>query len=211
MTGWPQHGFNAVPDTHGTIERVAMPDADVCFYPSFFAPREADALFDALRHTIDWKRETITLYGKAHHLPRLTAWYGDPHKTYRYSGIKVEASDWTPALRTIKKAVEPVSAVRFNSVLLNLYRDGSDSVAWHSDDEPELGNNPVIGSVSFGAERVFQMKQKTHREEQRQILLTHGSYLLMKGSTQHHWLHQIPKSRTPMGERMNLTFRIIMA
>ncbi len=191
-----------------------IPDAEVYLYPSLFAPRDADALLSALRKEIAWKQEKIKLYGREHAIPRLTAWYGDQNTTYVYSGIKVEASPWTASLLKIKETVELVSAVAFNSVLLNLYRDGSDSVSWHSDDEPELGDNPVIGSVSLGAERPFHMKHKTKMDKDgerlaKPIPLTHGSYLLMKGPTQHHWVHQIPKSKKDVEERINLTFRVI--
>jgi alkylated DNA repair dioxygenase AlkB len=144
-----------------------------------------------------------------HDLPRLTAWYGDPAKTYVYSGITVRSLEWIAPLLEIKRRIEGVSDYSFNSVLLNRYRNGSDSVSWHADDEPELGQNPLIGSVSFGEARSFQMKHK-FLDEKRKIILEHGSYLLMKGSTQHYWLHQIPKSKRALGERINLTFRDII-
>ena len=184
-----------------------MRDADVYLYPALFSPREADDLFDALRNDICWKQEQIKRYGRVHNIPRLTAWYGDPDKTYAYSGISVEPSPWTPPLLQIKKKIENVSGVSFNSVLLNLYRSGSDGVSWHSDDESELGKNPVIGSVSFGESRPFQMRHKSIKNEKQILLLEHGSFLLMQGRTQHQWLHQIPKSKKVMDERINLTFR----
>ncbi len=191
--------------------RIDMPDADVWLYPSLFSPGEADVLFAALTPgagEIDWKQETIRLYGTTRDLPRLTAWHGDPGKTYAYSGITVETAPWTATLLTIRDAIETVSAAAFNSVLLNLYRDGTHGVAWHSDDERELGEHPVIGSVSFGAARAFQMKHKSNAAR-RDIMLTHGSGLLMRGATQHHWLHRIPKTARTTGVRINLTFRII--
>ena len=184
-----------------------MPDAEVLWYRRLFSEVEADEWFDELRRDVSWQQEKIKLYGKEIDLPRLTAWYGAPNKTYTYSGIKVEPSPWTPVLRKIKQRIELVSNVTFNSVLLNRYRDGSDGVSWHADDEPELGNHPVIGSVSLGQVRPFQMKHKTDKKQKQEILLASGSYLLMKGATQHHWLHQIPKSKRPMSERINLTFR----
>ena len=109
----------------------------------------------------------------------------------------------------IREKIEKISKIKFNSVLLNLYRSGSDSVSWHSDDEPELGKNPVIGSLSLGETRQFQMKHKFNRDLKQKILLQHGSFLLMRGKTQHHWLHQIPKRKNLKGERINLTFRVI--
>ena len=192
------------------VEKIDLPDAEVLLFRNLFSKNEADALFEELRQEVSWKQEKINLYGKEYALPRLTAWYGEPNKTYIYSGITVEASPWIPVILKIKERIERVSAskVIFNSVLLNLYRDGSDGVSWHADDEPELGEDPVIGSVSLGEERSFQMKHKTDKNvENEQILLENGSYLLMQGPTQHHWLHQIPKSKRSMNERINLTFR----
>jgi alkylated DNA repair dioxygenase AlkB len=186
-----------------------MPDAEVIFYPTFFPPPQSDALFEDLLRGTDWRQEQIKFYGKPVNLPRLTAWYGDDGKTYWYSGIRSEPRPWTPALLAIKREVEAAAGVSFNSVLLNLYRGERDSVAWHSDDEAELGVNPVIGSVSFGDARTFQFRHKKHKEWRRQVELTHGSFLLMRGPTQHHWLHQIPKASGPRRPRINLTFRII--
>ncbi len=187
--------------------KIDMPDAEVYLYPELFTQQQVDELFIDLKNEISWQQEQITLYGQVHKVPRLTAWHGEPNKSYAYSGIRVNASPWTPTLLTIKEKIEKVSAMKFNSVLLNLYRNGTDSVAWHADDERELGKNPVIGSVTLGEARPFQMKHKIIREEKRSIILQHGSYLLMKGTTQHKWLHQIPKSKKQLGERINLTFR----
>lgn len=189
--------------------QIDIPDAEVYLYPSLFSLQTADWLFNALKNEIPWKQEKIKLYGQIHNIPRLTAWHGDPNKTYIYSGIRVEAVPWTKILWQIKEKIESVSGVDFNSVLLNLYRSGSDNVSWHSDDEPELGKNPVIGSVSLGETRPFQLKHKVRKNEKHKILLEHGSCLLMKDQTQHHWLHQIPKSKKNMSERINLTFRTI--
>jgi alkylated DNA repair dioxygenase AlkB len=126
-----------------------------------------------------------------------------------YSGITVEPKPWTDPLKQIKERVEEVAEVNFNSVLLNHYRNERDSVSWHSDDEPELGKNPVIGSVSFGDVRDFQLRHKTNKSMKINEKLPHGSYLEMAGSTQHHWEHQIPKRSRKIGPRINLTFRII--
>ena len=126
-----------------------------------------------------------------------------------YSGITVEPEPWTPTLLEIKSRIEEVSNVTFNSVLLNYYRNERDSVSWHSDDEPELGKNPIIGSVSFGDVRTFQLKHKTNKSLTISRDLPDGSYIEMAGSTQHHWLHQIPKRTRKIGPRINLTFRII--
>ena len=188
---------------------INIPDAEVCVYPELFSKQEADDLFDTLKNEIAWRQDKIKLYGQEHDVPRLTAWYGDADKHYAYSGITLQPTPWIPALLQIKKKIESVSDIKFNSVLLNLYRDGADSVSWHSDDEPELGKNPVIGSVTLGQARPFQMKHKFIKGEKRAIVLEHGSYLLMKGRTQHQWLHQIPKSKKLMDERINLTYRVV--
>ena len=186
-----------------------MPDAEVLFYRGLFPKIEADGLFQILRKS-QWKQESIKIYGKQVDIPRLTAWHGEPNTIYTYSGIRVESSPWTPELLEIKRRIEEVSGTTFNSVLLNFYRDGRDSVAWHADDEPELGCNPAIGSVSFGATRKFQMKHKTGAARPREFELENGSYLLMRGATQHNWLHQVPKTKRLVGKRINLTFRKIV-
>ena len=188
---------------------IDIPDAEVFLYPSLLSNREADKLFDTLKKNIIWEKQKIKLYGEVHEVPRLTAWYGDPNKSYEYSGIKLKTRLWNAGLLKIREKIETISKTKFNSVLLNLYRSGSDSVLWHSDDEPELGKNPVIGSLSLGEAREFQMKHKYNRDLKQNILLQHGSFLLMKGKTQHNWLHQIPKRKNLKGERINLTFRTI--
>ena len=188
---------------------IDIPDAEVFLYPSLLSNEEADQLFDTLKKRIIWEKHKIKLYGRVHDVPRLTAWYGDPNKSYEYSGIKLKTRLWNAALLKIREKIETISKTKYNSVLLNLYRSGSDSVLWHSDDEPELGKNPVIGSLSLGEAREFQMKHKYNRDLKQNILLQHGSFLLMKGKTQHNWLHQIPKRKNLKGERINLTFRTI--
>ncbi len=189
--------------------QLEMIDAEVFYFPYFFSNDESDRLFESLLAEIEWKQDKTKMFGKPINIPRLTAWYGDVDKDYTYSGITQTTLPWTACLLTIKKRIEPVSGVTFNSVLLNRYRDGSDSVSWHSDDEPELGENPVIGSVSLGQTRRFQLKHKKDSTLRETIELSHGSLLVMRGQTQHHWLHQIPKSKKKMSERINLTFRVI--
>ena len=189
---------------------IKIPDAEVFLYTSLLSYDEADRLFDNLKTSIIWEKHKIKLYGELHDVPRLTAWYGDLNKSYVYSGIKLKPRPWNSALLEIREKIEKISKSKFNSVLLNRYRSGSDSVSWHSDDEPELGKNPVIGSMSLGEEREFQMKHKYDRDLKQNILLQHGSFLLMKGKTQHSWLHQIPKKKSIKGERINLTFRLII-
>ena len=190
-------------------ELIDLPDASIELYPEFFSRVQSDAYFQELMVSANWKQQKLRYYGKLIDLPRLTAWYGDKGKSYKYSGIKVESEPWLPTLTAIKRQIETVSDVEFNSVLLNLYRSERDSVAWHSDDEPELGENPTIGSVSFGEERVFHLRHKKNEALRAKVTLLHGSYLLMKGRTQRYWQHQIAKTSRPCGPRINLTFRLI--
>lgn len=190
---------------------LPLPDGDVVLYPNVFDQEESDHLFSELYNNIHWRQDNITFYGKTIPLPRLTAWYGDSGKSYTYSGIEMNPEPWNPTLVKIKSNIESLAGVRFNSVLINLYRCGKDSVAWHSDDEPELGKNPVIGSVSFGDTRRFMLRRKDKKDGRKvEVELTHGSVLIMKGTTQHFWQHQIPKTSKPVKPRINLTFRVII-
>ena len=192
-----------------TVEELSIPDAELIIYHSLFNLKESDELFSKLCNSIHWQQEFIQIYSKSIPIPRLTAWHGDAGKQYTYSQIEMAPQPWTAPLLAIKEKIEPLSGIQFNSVLLNLYRDGKDSVAWHSDDEPELGINPIIGSVSFGASRRFVLRHRHQTKLKQEIELTHGDFLLMKGPTQHHWRHQIPKTKKPINPRINLTFRII--
>ena len=192
------------------LETLSMPDGEVSIYHHFFSKTESDKYFRDLSEETKWRQDKINFYGKEIDLPRLTAWHGDPDKSYMYSRISMNPEPWTPTLLSIKKRIEEIAAVNFNSVLLNLYRGGRDGVSWHSDDEPDLGENPVIGSVSFGATRRFQFRHKYRKELNKiDIELTHGSFLLMKGQTQQFWQHQIPKTSKSLKPRINLTFRVI--
>lgn len=184
-------------------------DGEVLFMPNFFNRVESDKLFRKLFETIQWQQDQIQFYGKTLNIPRLTAWYGDLDKSYTYSGISMQPHIWTPELLYIKNKIEKLANVSFSSVLLNLYRNGQDSVAWHCDDEKELGINPTIGSVSFGATRTFKFRHLQDKTLIEKIDLTHGSYVLMRGETQHKWEHEIPKTSKPISPRINLTFRVI--
>jgi alkylated DNA repair dioxygenase AlkB len=173
----------------------------------FFTPDDSHLLLKRLRNEIEWTQESIRVPGKMVPLPRLTAWYGDEGTVYRWSGITQHPLPWTSLLKKIKQAVEDAAQTTFNSVLLNQYRDGQDSVSWHSDDEPELG--PVIASVSFGAVRQFQFKRIDDPKQRLSIDLPDGSLLIMQGTTQQFWRHRIPKTTVPQTTRSNLTFRTI--
>jgi len=190
-------------------ESLHLPDADLTIFRQFLSAPLADALFQQLRAEISWQQERIQMYGQSVDIPRLSAWYGDAHKVYTYSGLRSDPLPWTAGMLEIKKIAEQRCEYKFNSALANLYRDGSDGVAWHSDNESELGRSPVIGSVSLGESRTFQMKHKTKKNLNFSMQLEAGSLLLMKGETQNNWLHQVPKTTKALNERINLTFRFI--
>ncbi len=186
---------------------IDLADADIRYYPCFIEASEADRLISELIEKVQWQQEAIVVYGKTHRLPRLSAWYADDGKSYEYSGLKKSGLPWLPILLQLKQKIEAATASSFNSVLANLYRDQNDSVGWHADDEPELGQQPVIASLSLGQSRKFQLKHIQDKNLKQSIELTHGSLLIMQGNTQHCWQHQLPKSKQPMTERVNLTFR----
>ena len=187
-----------------------MPKAHVIYYPSFFDKQESDFFFQDLLDNIAWQQDQIKFYGKLLDLPRLEAWYGEVGKDYTYSGIAMKSNAWTESLLRIKARIEETTQARFTNALLNQYRTGKDSVGWHSDDEHILGVNPVIGSVTFGASRRFMLRYKDDHSLKSEVLLEHGSFLLMAGETQHTWQHQIPKTTQKLGIRINLTFRVLI-
>lgn len=168
---------------------------------------------DTLEHigftNIRWKQDSLRLYGKSIPLPRLTAWYGDPGAAYTYSGIKSEPNPWNDGLLHLKQRIEELVGRTFNSVLLNWYRDGRDSLSWHADNEKELGADPVIASANFGATRDFQLRRNSDHGERITMPLRHGTLLVMRGELQRHWQHAVPKRAGASGARFNLTFRTI--
>jgi alkylated DNA repair dioxygenase AlkB len=186
-----------------------LPDAEIIYFPTFLSKEEADSLFLELIENIPWQQDEITVYGKKHLQPRLTALYGNEGKPYSYSNIVMQPHYWTLSLQKIKLLIESVCETNFTTVLLNYYRDGNDSNGWHADNEKELGTNPVIASLSLGAERNFQLRHNSDSTQKRSIILENGSLLVMKGTTQHFWKHQVPKTAKPIGPRINLTFRVI--
>lgn len=194
----------------GKFEIFGLKDAEVLFMRSFLKQKEADEYFGILKDTIHWKQEEIKVYGKIFPFPRKTAWYGNEGYNYSYSGLNLNPEPWTEELLELKTRIESLLPGEvFNSVLLNMYRDGNDKVGWHSDDEKELGVNPVIASLSLGATRRFDIKHKTEKGLEHQFELTNGSLIVMKGAMQHHWLHQIPVQKKVLLPRINLTFRTI--
>jgi alkylated DNA repair dioxygenase AlkB len=196
--------FSAAAEERAAPANLLPCDGAVFLYPDALPPAAADRLLAALRDGIAWRQEVATMMGRRVAIPRLTAWHGAAG--YVYSGIRLTPAPWTPPLLELKALAEAIARQPFNSVLLNLYRDGRDSVSWHADNEPGLGRNPTIASLSLGAVRRFQLK---HRRcpERLTLDLPHGSCLIMAGATQHHWLHQLPKTKAPVGPRINLTFR----
>ena len=183
-------------------------NGEFIFFSEYFSKSESDNYFKVLQSTIQWRQESMHMYGKKIDFPRLTAWYGDNDKPYSFSGITLQPLPWTKEVQEIKANIESKSNVSFNSVLLNRYRNGNDSISWHTDAEPELGINPIIASVNFGATRKFQLRHNKTKEKI-EIELTNGSLLVMQGELQHHWQHQVPKTSKAVGERINLTFRVI--
>lgn len=197
------------------FERFADPaqnhlpyEGHVHYYGKIYPEKEADELLSQLLKTIAWHHDLVTLYGKTIRTRREVAWYGDHTLTYRYSGHTKMALPWTNPLIRIKNKVELESGSTFNSCLLNLYHQGNEGMSWHSDDEKELVTDGVIASVSMGAARKFSFKHKV-TGERIDVLLEHGSLLIMKGLTQRHWLHQLPPTRKIKTPRINLTFRQI--
>lgn len=191
---------------------LPMEDACVTYHSTFLEAGESRDLFLRLKEETPWRQERIRIYGAERDIPRLTAWYGDEGMSYTYSGIALHPLPWAEPLLSLKRRVEHALQTGFNSALLNLYRGGADGVGWHSDDEPELGPEPDIASVSLGAVRRFLMRHKTRKEVERvKIDLADGSLLRMRGVTQQHWQHQLPKTARPVGARINITFRTIQS
>ena len=193
----------------GVVREPVIADGRLRYWACAFDPQQSDRLLRELRRGIEWQQEEILIFGRRRRVPRLVAWHGDPLARYTYSGTRHEPLPWTAALLEIRARVEALTGDTFNSVLLNLYRDGADSMGWHADDEPELGRNPQIASVSLGATRRFRLQHRRRKSEVLSLDLGHGSLLLMAGETQHHWRHCVPKTAAPVGERINLTFRRI--
>ena len=186
-----------------------LPDLKIKYFSDFISEKDSNRYFNCFMNLIPWKQDSIRVYGKTYDQPRLTSLHGLNEKSYSYSGIKMYPQKMTRELIEIKNKISKVCFTSFTSVLLNLYRNGKDSNGWHADDEPELGINPVIASVSFGEERFFQLKHKTKKIETIKFKLQSGSLLLMEGSTQHNWYHKIAKTSKNIGPRINLTYRKI--
>lgn len=177
------------------------------YLPGFYDAAESAALLRTLLDETPWRQDTLRFGGKDVLVPRLQAWYGD--RRYGYSGLKLTPLPWTPVLDAMRRKIAAVAQLEFNYVLVNYYRDGNDSVAWHADDERELGPDPMIASLSFGATRRFELKHRTRKRTRMSMDLASGSLLLMGSGLQRHWMHQLPKDPGITLPRINLTFRFI--
>jgi alkylated DNA repair dioxygenase AlkB len=194
----------------GEPRLLHIPDAELRYWPRIDLGSPVDRVLQALIDQTPWRTEVITLWGQQHRQPRLSAWFGDPGAHYTYSGLALDPLPWTDLLSDIRGRVEALAEASFNSVLMNYYRDHRDSMGMHSDDEPELGRNPVIASLSLGEQRTFVLKHKLRKDlKPVGVVLESGSLLLMQGATQHHWKHGINKLSRPCGPRLNLTFRYV--
>lgn len=201
----PDAGVDATttPDDH----RILLADAELRYIPAFYDAATSVALLATLIAETPWRQDTLRFGGKEVLVPRLQAWYGD--KRYGYSGLQLAPLPWTPTLDAIRERISAYCGLAFNSVLINYYRNGNDSVAWHSDDERELGPDPHIASLSLGATRRFEMKHRQHKAQKTHILLENGSLLVMGSGVQKYWIHQLPKDPHVSDARLNLTFRFI--
>lgn len=200
------------------VERIAVDGGELILLHNWLNAAEARNSFLSLREKTAWEQSSIVIAGKTVAIPRLNAWYGDEGKSYSYSGTRFEALPWYPELHELKRKVQdtisqfpPEVDLHVNSALLNLYRDGNDSVGWHSDDEAALGPRPQIASVSLGATRRFLFKHRHDKNQKLEFALASGSLLLMFGDIQKRWRHCVPKTRKSVGERINLTFRQIVS
>lgn len=191
------------------LESIPLPGADVGFDPAWMIAEAADALQAQLVRDVPWEIHRIRLFGREVASPRLSCWIGDPGAHYRYSGTRFAPRPWHPALSSLRHRLQRELGVDFNSVLANRYRDGGDAMGWHRDDEPELGPRPVIASLSLGAARRFVLKAIASPHQHLALELPHGSLLVMRGDTQRHYRHALPRTRRAVGERINLTFRRI--
>lgn len=195
---------------HTEAETLLLPDGELHWYPHYCEPARADSWLQQLMAGTPWRQDSIRMHGKILPVPRLQAWYGDPEARYGYSGILLSPLPLTPLLQEIRTELQQRTGQHFNAVLLNQYRDGKDSVSWHSDDEKELGDDPVIASLSLGGTRRFELRHRTRKDPGKLTLdLSHGSLVLMGKGLQKHWQHQIPKQSGIKEPRLNLTFRLI--
>ena len=189
---------------------LTLADGDLRWQPAWLDPATADQWLTALQAEVPWQQPKVFVHGRQHPVPRLLAWYGDSEAYYRYAGLTHQPLPWTPLLAEIRARIEAEAGQRLNAVLLNYYRDGQDSMGWHSDDEAVLGTNPLIASLSLGGTRRLDLRRKGSNRIEHSLSLEHGSLLVMAGATQQHWQHQVAKTRSPCAPGLNLTFRLVL-
>lgn len=192
------------------VIKYNLNEGEVVYFKDFLSPKEADDYFKIFIEELSWEQHYIKLFGKTHAQPRLSALYAENESSYTYSGLKLQPLKYHSLLENLKEKLKVITPTHFTHCLANLYRDGTDSMGLHADDEKELGSNPVIASVSLGAARKFRLKHRERKGEKQDFLLEHGSLLLMQGPTQHYWKHELPRTKKPVGPRINLTFRKII-
>ena len=225
--------YQVQPHPGGKGYVITVPDGELWYAPGFFTQKISDRAMQVLLandqyewqttdwHRVDhindlnwqhiaWQQDVINMYGKTIPLPRISAWYGDSDRPYTYSGITLQPKPWNAMLLWIRQQIEQASGAHFNSVLLNWYRSGEDHISWHTDAEPELGINPVIASVNFGASRRFLLRRRDDHQQKIELPLHHGTLLVMSGALQHHWQHSVPKQAKITQSRINMTFRQIL-
>lgn len=191
------------------MHAIPVPDGTLTLDQQFLNTDQADTLYQQLSQELNWRQDSIRMFGRIVTIPRLQVFQGEPGIRYRYSGLTLETESWHPAINALRQEIEQVCGYRFNSVLINFYRNGQDGMGWHSDDEPELGPNPTIASVTLGQPRRFLLRHKSDKAiPQQELLPEHGSLLIMANQLQHHWQHSIPKTKRIMQGRINLTFRL---
>ena len=188
-------------------QHFKLPNAELIYIPQFYSTEKSNLYFKIIETETNWQHDDITVFGKTYKQPRLTALYGESDQSYSYSNIVMHPEPFTNTLKEIKDNVASISNFNFNTLLINLYRDGNDSNGWHADNEKELGEKPIIASLSFGEERPFHFKHRTIKTQRHKLILEHGSLLIMKGEMQQYWLHQIAKTKKQIKPRINLTFR----
>lgn len=189
----------------------SLPEADIRYLPGWLPQGEADALLQVLLREVPWEVHRIRLFGRWVDSPRLSCWMGDADAHYRYSGADFVPKPWPAVLLPVRERLQLACGGRFNSVLVNRYRNGRDSMGWHSDDEPELGDRPLIASLSLGAARRFLLRRRDDRARVAEYPLGHGDLLVMSGNSQCDYQHALARTARPMGERINLTFRWVSA
>jgi alkylated DNA repair dioxygenase AlkB len=191
-------------------QQAAWPEAGLRLIDGFYSAADSYSLFQQLMDVVDWQQLPITVYGKTWPEPRLTSWVGDPDAVYSYSGQARRPVAWFEPLSLLREQISAQLGLRFNSVLVNCYQDGSHGVGWHSDDEPELGAKPTIASLSLGSTRRFRVRHKSNQAiAARSFDLRAGNLLVMDGNSQRDWQHAVPKVKSAVGPRINLTFRLV--